>query len=117
MKSIGVMIMIKMIIRMNEEKISETGEYTIEQIYSGIDRIFEKRGMEKKETDKGIEYLGGGRSTDFANFGKIMLGLKDQSWFMENAQEWLYCNSDDSDDPGDYNVEDLLVHYGHSELG
>ena len=41
-----------------------------------------------------------------------MLGLKEQSWFMDNAKTWLYCNSDDSDDPSEFNEEDLLVHYG-----
>ncbi len=41
-----------------------------------------------------------------------MLGLKEQNWFMDNAVTWLYCNSDDSDDPDDFDEEDLLVHYG-----
>lgn len=31
---------------------------------------------------------------------------------MDNANTWLYCNSDDSDDPNDFNEEDLLAHYG-----
>ncbi len=30
---------------------------------------------------------------------------------MDNADKWLYCNNDDSDDPNEFNVEDLLVHY------
>ena len=33
-------------------------------------------------------------------------------WFMDNANTWLYCNSDDSDNPKDFNEEDLLIHYG-----
>ena len=104
--------MIKMIIEMNEEKIRSAKELTIEQIYAALDRIFLKRGMDKNITERGIEYWGHERSTDFAYFGKIMLGLKEQSWFMDNAKTWLYCNSDDSDDPSEFNEEDLLVHYG-----
>ena len=104
--------MIKMIIKMNEEKISASKEYTLDRIYGALDRIFSNKGMYRKDTDRGIEYAGHDRPTDFAYFGKIMLGLKEQSWFMDNAKTWLYCNSDDSDNPKDFNEEDLLVHYG-----
>lgn len=36
--------MIKMIIQMDEEKISKSSEYSLEKIYSVIDDIFKKRG-------------------------------------------------------------------------
>ena len=104
--------MIKMIIKMNEDKIITSGEYTLEQVYSALDRIFSQRGMDKIESDLGIEYVGHEKPTDFAYFGKIMLGLKNQGWFMDNADKWIYCNSDDSDDPNDYSEENLLEHYG-----
>lgn len=104
--------MIKMIIEMDNEKINLSDAYTTDQIYSALDRIFKKRGMDRVDTDRGIEYLGHNLNTDFAQFGKIMLGLKEQNWFMDNAVTWLYCNSDDSDDPDDFDEEDLLVHYG-----
>ena len=41
-----------------------------------------------------------------------MLGLKDQEWFINNVKEWIYCNSDDSENPDIYDEEDLLVYYG-----
>ena len=104
--------MIKMIIEMDDNKINMSGKYTTDQIYSALDRIFDKRGMDRIDTGRGIEYVGHNLSTDFAYFGKIMLGLKEQEWFMDNANTWLYCNSDDSDDPNDFNEEDLLAHYG-----
>ncbi len=105
--------MIKMIIKMNEEKISASNEYTIERVYQALDRIFFNKGMDRTDTECGIEYVGHNRPTDFAFFGKIMLGLKDQPWFMDNVKTWLYCNSDDSDNPMDFNEEDLLIHYGN----
>ena len=108
--------MIKMVIKMNEEKISTSKEYTVERIYQALDRIFSNKGMDRTDTDRGIEYVGHDRPTDFAYFGKIMLGLKDQPWFMDNAKTWLYCNSDDSDNPTDFNEEDLLDHYDNNFL-
>ncbi len=104
--------MIKMIIKMNEEKIAASNEYTVDRVYEALDRIFTTKGMDKRETDRGIEYYGHENPTDFAYFGKIMLGLKKQTWFMDNAQTWVYCNSDDSDNPDEFNEEDLLAHYG-----
>ena len=57
------------------------------------------------------EYLGNERPTDFGYFGQIMLGLKNQAWFMDNATTWLLCSNDDADDPKKFNKEDLLKHY------
>ena len=106
--------MIKMIIRMNNDRIIDQGKYSVEQLYAAIDRIFVNKGMSRVDTDRGVEYIGPGKSTDFAYFGKIMLGLKDQAWFMDNAEEWLYCDNEDSEDVSVFNEENLLAHYGHN---
>lgn len=37
--------------------------------------------------------------------------LKKQSWFMENVTEWRLYDSDESDDPEEFNEEDLLSRY------
>ena len=95
---------------MNEDKIIASDEYSVDRINQVLDRIFSNKGMDRTDTERGIEYTGHNRPTDFAHFGKIMLGLKDQAWFMDNAKTWLYCNNDDSDNPADFNEEDLL-HY------
>lgn len=103
--------MIKMIIKMDENRINNNPEYTVEKVYSAIDRIFTQRGMDRIDTNSGIEYCGHEKPTDFAYFGKIMLGLKNQAWFMDNVTKWILCNSDDEDDPNDFSEEDLLAHY------
>ena len=103
--------MIKMIIKLDEEKIDNNGNYSKDRINAALDRIFERTGMDKVSTAKGIEYRGHNNPSDFARFGKVMLGLKDQAWFMDNALVWILCNSDDSDDPEVFDEEDLLAHY------
>ena len=70
--------------------------------------------MKRIETENGIEYLGSERSTDFGYFGQIILGLKNQAWFLDNATTWLLCSNDDADDPNIFNEEDLLKHYEDS---
>lgn len=103
--------MIKMIIKMNDDRLRQQNEYTPDKVYSTLDRIFEQKGMERIETNKGVEYRGHDKPTDFGHFGQIMIGLKKQSWFMDNASTWLFCNNDDVDDPSDFSEEDLLAHY------
>ncbi len=104
--------MIKMIIRMDEDKINKSGEGSVERIYSAMDRIFFGKGMSRDDTANGIEYLGDERPTDYANFGIIVNGLRKQSWFVENADTWKLCSNDDTDNPNSFSEEDLLVHYG-----
>lgn len=104
--------MIKMIIKMDNDKINANPKYTTEKVYSTLDSIFTKKGMERFDTDMGIEYRGHENPTDFALFGNIILGLKEQPWFMDNATTWLFCNNDDVDDPNNFCEENLLAHYG-----
>lgn len=108
--------MIKMIIKMNDDKIIETNEYTLERVYSGLDRIFAQFGYNSEEVGGNLEYKGSGDPSDFGKFGRIYNGLRKQTWFINNATTWLLCNSDDVEDPNDFSVEDLL-NYDGSRVG
>ena len=39
-------------------------------------------------------------------------GLKKQDWFVSNLSVWLLCTNEDSDDPGDFEEEDLVEYFG-----
>ena len=39
--------MIKMIIKMNEDKLEHQTEYTPDKVYSALDNIFDQTGMER----------------------------------------------------------------------
>ena len=107
--------MIKMIIKMDDSKISSDNEYSIERVYSGLDRIFAGYGYHREEIDGNLEYKGYGDSSDFGKFGRIYNGLRKQPWFSDNVATWILCNSDDVDDPDDFSYEDLL-HYDGSRV-
>jgi hypothetical protein len=98
-------MMIKMQIIMNEEKILEEKRYNLKKIQDALDNFF----LENLHLEKGEDgfYLGSGAKTDFGNFGRAMWTLSKKAWFLENIDTWLYFNSDDSDDPEDYAVEDF----------
>lgn len=104
--------MIKMIIKMNDEKIKAENEYTLDRVYSGLNRIFEQFGYSAEEVDGNLEYKGNSDPRDFGKFGRIYNGLRKQTWFINNADTWLLCNSDDVEDPNDFSIEDLLNYDG-----
>ena len=105
--------MIKMQIIMDENKINSEGKYTLAKIYSTLDDFFINRLNFQKES--GGYYTGSGLPNDFGNFGIAMTTLGKKRWFMENVDTWLYFNSEDSEDPNDFVIEDFketcLKHY------
>ena len=104
--------MIKMIIKMNDEKIKDENENTLDRVYSGLNRIFEHFGYSAEEVEGNLEYKGTSDPRDFGQFGRIYNGLRKQTWFINNADTWLLCNSDDVEDPNDFSIEDLLNYDG-----
>ena len=109
--------MMKMVIRMNDDKINIEKRYPLESIYSTIDKLFMKKGLTKlPESNRTLVYCGADRPVDFAYFGVIVNFLKKQPWFMDNVSVWLLCSNDDSEDPNDFDEEDLLKHYREKQM-
>lgn len=104
--------MLKMIIRMDDDKINIEKKYHLDGIYRTIDSTFDKMGLPRMEDASGaLVYRDNGHARDYGRFGKIVNAFKKQDWFMDNVAVWLLCDSDDSDSPDDFNEEDLLHHY------
>jgi hypothetical protein len=97
--------MIKMQIIMDDEKIRIEGLYNPVKIHEALDDFFLNKLHVRKGED-GV-YLGTGAKSDFGNFGLAMWTLGKKAWFMNNVKTWLYFNSEDSDDPNDFVVEDF----------
>ena len=49
---------------------------------------------------------------NYPNLGIILNGLKKQEWFITNLSVWLLCTNEDSDDPSDFEEEDLVEYFG-----
>ena len=101
--------MLKMMIRMNDDKIIKEKKYHLDGIYSTINNTFLTMGFPRVEDGSdALVYRDCGRARDFSLFGKIVNTLKKQTWFMDNVAVWRLYDSDDSDSPEDFNEEDLL---------
>lgn len=104
--------MLKMMICMDNEKIAAEQKYHLESIYNTLNNTFHNAGLLRMEDNSGaLVYRDCGRAKDFSLFGKIVNLLKKQAWFMDNVSVWRLYDSDDSDNPDDFNEEDLLTHY------
>jgi hypothetical protein len=97
--------MIKMQIIMDEDKIVREGKYSLDKIHRVLDDYFVEK-LHTVKTDDGF-YVGTGAKGDFGNFGLAMWTLGKKAWFMDNVKTWLYFNSEGSDDPNDFVIEDF----------
>lgn len=110
--------MLKMVIRINENKVIAEKKYRLGGIYSIIDNAFMQMGFLRQVSEKdALVYCDNGNASDYASFGIIVNTLKRQTWFLDNITEWSLYESEDSDNPDDFSVEDLLAHYRKKALG
>ena len=97
--------MIKMQIVMDDNKIAREGKYNSKKLYASLDAFMvAKLGFQKGD---GGFYYGKGTRNDYSHFGIAMTTLGKKQWFMDNVDTWLYFNSDDSNDPNDFEIEDF----------
>lgn len=100
----GIIFMMKMLIKFDEEKIEREGEYDLEKIEEFLNKEFSEMGIYKDE--EGL-YTNG----NFVTFGSMIMALSKMDWFLDNATEWLWYDSAGQADPDTYGVEELLEHY------
>ncbi|EHI58065.1 MAG: hypothetical protein ACLTC4_07160 [Hungatella hathewayi] len=104
--------MMKMLIRMDSNKINIEQRFNLNGIYDILNKMFLNLGLICMENGaESLVYRDNGNVKDYGSFGRIVNTLKKQSWFMENVTEWRLYDSDESDDPEEFNEEDLLSRY------
>ena len=108
--------MLKMIIRLNEDKIKNENIYRLDGMYKAIHSAFAQMDFPRVyDGTESMIYHDNGDSNDFAKFGRIVNTLKKKEWFLDNALIWLLCDSYDSDNPEDFSEEDLLYYFKHKK--
>lgn len=94
---------------LDRDKIMAEQRYSYDKMQSAVDTVLvDSYGLIK---DADGFYTGQGAPDDYSNFWLAILKLKDQPWFMDNVQSFLWFNSDDSDNPNDFAIEDLRAYY------
>jgi hypothetical protein len=106
----------KVELALNVEKIKSEGKYSLEKIYNALDESFVKEANMQKQTqnDGTIVYFAP-KMKDENHYAKIWIAIKEyirEKWFIDNVLKYLYGNTDGSDDPNDYGIEDILEEWG-----
>ena len=108
--------MLKLEIKVDEDKVSGNDKYTLNGIYSTLDKAFAKYNFTGEILDDGTHcYYGNGQPKDYGAFGRVITSLKDKDWFINNISKWLWYNSDDGENEDDFSIEDVLYHYTQRE--
>jgi hypothetical protein len=90
---------------MDDVKLRRDGKYNVDKVHGAIDNyMISNLGFRKAANGF---YLGDSSRTDFSYFGLAFNTLRKEQWFLDNVKTWLYFNSDASDDPDDFVVEDV----------
>ena len=101
--------MLKMQLIMDINKIRREKLYDADKISYAIDSLLSTEyGLIKGSNGF---YMESGKCDDYTNFWGAILLLKDEKWFLDNVKTWLWFNSDDSENPDDFAIEDLREHY------
>lgn len=104
--------MLKLEIRLNENKIRKEGKYAPDHLNQTLIQAFGREHLDHRlEPDGTLVFAGRGRAGDYGCFGKLITALRRQIWFMEYVERWVWYNSDDGEDENDFAVEDVLMHY------
>lgn len=78
--------MLKMMIRIDDDKITTESKYHLDGIYSIINNMFLTVGIPRIEDRSGaLVYRDCGRARDSSLFGKRVNLLKKKTWFMDNV--------------------------------
>ena len=84
--------MLKLEIKMDEEKILAERKYRVESIYQALEQAFSRYKLNQtQEADGTICFTGNGNPKD--------------------VTKWVWYNSDDGENEDDFAVEDVLYHY------
>lgn len=104
--------MLKLEIKIDENKINREQKYSTDSIYQTLEQTFARYHLRKEhEPDGTIVFYGNGHPKDYGAFGCIITSLKEKAWFMDYVTKWLWYNSDDGENADDFTVEDVLYHY------
>lgn len=97
--------MMSMEICLNETKIKEQN-LMIDEVNKTIIDVCSSANITKKENNL---FIGNNDSQDFANFGKIVLKLKEINWFLLSIDKWFLYEEDEEEDLADYYRKKLNI--------
>ena len=94
------MIMMKMLIQLDEERIKADDEYDLQEMWQAIDEVFEDvKYIKEVQPDGSVMYLGNpNRDNLLADFGCAYLTLTDWEPIAKYCCKWICYDNEDNED-------------------
>lgn len=89
---------------MDEDKIIREGKYDLDDVRKAIDEQYINRGLRKT----GDGFYQQTTKDDFCELMSATFRLIKQDWFRKYVTECKWYNSDDKNNPEDYDIEDFI---------
>ena len=100
--------MFRILIKIDDNKVKTEQKYNLEEIYSIITEVFQKLDLLQLESEPGILLYGDrGRDCDYSYFGLAIREFKNEKWFLESAEAWIFYEDEVGAET------DLLLHYAN----
>lgn len=89
--------MMKMLIKLDEDRIKSDGKYDLADMWRVIDRQFNNGCVKEVQPDGAVMYSGEIDKDYFTRISVAYLFLKRQSWFGQYCCKWIWYDNDDNE--------------------
>lgn len=99
--------MMKMEIKLDEERIRRDGKYDVAELWKMIDKEFVNACTKEVQPDGAVMYVGIPDKDYYTEINVAIMILEDKDWFAQYCVKWVWFDNDD-DENLPFNKEDVL---------
>ncbi len=89
--------MMKMEIKLDEERIRRDGEYDVAELWARIDKEFENGCRKEVQADGSVMYVGIPDKDYFTDLNVAAMIFKHSRWFAQYCVRWIWYDNDDDE--------------------
>lgn len=109
--------MMKMLIKLDEERVLRDGKYDLAGMWRAIDGQFERYNcIREAQPGGGVLYSGDPDQDYFTCMGLSYLFLRKQQWFAQYCSQWIMYDNDDDEELPFQHIDLLAKERGKNPL-
>lgn len=89
--------MMKMLIRLDEERVLSDGKYDLADMWRKIDELFENGCAKEVQSDGAVLYSGKVDKDYFTCISIAYIRLSNREWFARYCSKWIWYDNDDDE--------------------
>ncbi len=89
--------MMKMLIKLDEERVLRDGKYDLADMWREIDELFENGCVKEEQSDGSVLYSGKVDKDYFTCISVAYIRLSNREWFARYCSKWIWYDNDDDE--------------------